>query len=106
MRLERPTLPVKPNRLSRQPLMLMTAATTEGDMFATKLDPSGANLFYSTMIGGTELDEAHAIDVDSIGTAFITGWAGYNFPGTAGAYHSHDNSEDAVVLRLAMSGRW
>jgi hypothetical protein len=76
----------------------------KGDMFAAKLDPSGASLSYSTLIGGTELDEAHAIDVDSIGTAFITGWAGYNFPSTAGAFHSHDNSEDAVVFRLAMSG--
>ncbi len=51
------------------------------DIFITKFSPSGKSLVFSTLLGGSELDEAYAIAIDSNGSAYITGktWS-YDFP--------------------------
>jgi len=43
------------------------------DVFITKIDSTGTRLLYSTYIGGSELDLAHGIAVDTAGNAYITG---------------------------------
>src|SRR5689334_12469185 len=43
------------------------------DAFVTKLGPSGA-LVYSTFLGGTNVDIANAIAVDTSGSAYVTGF--------------------------------
>ncbi len=43
------------------------------DAFITKFDPTGANLVYSTYLGGKLDDTVSAINVDSVGSAYITG---------------------------------
>jgi len=48
-------------------------ATNNGDAFVTKLSPDGKTLVYSTYFGGYEFDEAHAIAIDNLGQAYITG---------------------------------
>ena len=51
-----------------------------GDAFAVKLTPAGA-LTYSTYLGGSGQDEAHAVAVDASGNAYITGQThSTNFP--------------------------
>ena len=43
------------------------------DGFVVKLDPAGAHLVYSTYLGGSGIDEANGIAVDSLGNAYVTG---------------------------------
>ncbi len=45
------------------------------DAFATKLDSAGG-FVYSTFLGGSFVDRANAISVDSLGHAFVAGQAG------------------------------
>ena len=57
-----------------------------GDVFVSKLDPSG-NLLYSTYLGGTGNDQAVAIAVDAAGNIFVTGTTdSADFPVSNGAY--------------------
>jgi uncharacterized protein (TIGR03437 family) len=44
-----------------------------GDAFVAKLDPKGANLLYSTYLGGVAADQGNAIAVDSSGNAYVAG---------------------------------
>ena len=43
------------------------------DAFVTKLDPTGANLVYSTYLGGSSNDVGSGITVNSAGEAFVVG---------------------------------
>ena len=73
--------------------------------FVTKLAPAGNTLAYSTYLGGTSDNEAHAIAVDSSGAAYVTGYtASVDFP-TLGAYQSLlRGSQNAFVTELAAFG--
>ena len=44
------------------------------DAFVTKLVPDGSAVSYSTYIGGSLCEEAADIAVDSLGSAYVTGW--------------------------------
>jgi hypothetical protein len=48
------------------------------DAFVTKLSPDGSALVYSTLLGGGDADEAHAIAVDATGAAYVTGHTSSN----------------------------
>jgi uncharacterized protein (TIGR03437 family) len=62
--------------------------------FVAKFNPvsSGASLFYTTYLGGTDptqlayQDFVSGIAVDAAGDAYVSGNASYDFPVTAGAY--------------------
>jgi hypothetical protein len=43
------------------------------DAFVAKLDPSGARLVYSTYLGGSGIDAASSVAVDSAGNVYLTG---------------------------------
>jgi Beta-propeller repeat len=56
------------------------------DGFVLKVDAAG-KLVYSTILGGTDLDNAQAIAVDGHGDAYVTGQtSSTDFPTTANAY--------------------
>ncbi len=69
-------------------------------------------LVYSTFLGGSGIDEAHGIAVDSAGDAFVTGLTtSTDFPGTAGSAQPQSgtitNSDlpyDAFVTKLDPAG--
>ena len=44
------------------------------DAFVAKLNPAGTDLVYSTYLGGTNVDVAVGIGVDSAGAAYVTGY--------------------------------
>jgi Beta-propeller repeat/HYDIN/CFA65/VesB-like, Ig-like domain/Abnormal spindle-like microcephaly-assoc'd, ASPM-SPD-2-Hydin len=44
-----------------------------GDGFITKLGPAGANILYSSFLGGTAADSVTAVAIDSAGSAYLTG---------------------------------
>ncbi|UCG59071.1 MAG: SBBP repeat-containing protein, partial [Phycisphaerales bacterium] len=72
------------------------------DMAVTKLSPTGA-LVASTLIGGTDRENADGVYVDASGNVFVTGQTqSTDFPITANAYQptSHGASE-ALLIRLS-----
>jgi Beta-propeller repeat len=79
-----------------------------GNLFVTKLDPSGSSLVYSTYIGGSNgAQGGAAIAVDSTGSAYVTGdTTASNFP-TMNAFQSmnaNPGNADVFVTKLAPSG--
>jgi hypothetical protein len=60
------------------------------DAFVAELGPAGNKLVYSTYLGGSEVDGATGIAVDSSGNAYITGFtSSTNFPVTTNAIQNH-----------------
>jgi hypothetical protein len=47
--------------------------TVGGDAFVTELDPTGANLVFSTYLGGENEDEGINVALDPLGNAYVTG---------------------------------
>jgi Big-like domain-containing protein/beta-propeller repeat-containing protein len=81
--------------------------TTPHSAFVTKLNPAGSGLVYSTYLGGgTFLDSAQAIAVDSQGAAYVTGsTASRDFPTTVGAFEtSPQGNVDAFVTKFNPAG--
>jgi aldose sugar dehydrogenase len=79
------------------------------DIFVTKIDATGANLVYSTYIGGSGMDRGNAIAVDLNGNAYVVGRvdsSSLDFPTTPGSlaptYRGGDF--DAVVFKLNGQG--
>jgi len=84
-------------------------STQSGNAFVAKFNPAGSQLLYSTYLGGSGIvnvapindsdpvgwgDSGSAIAVDSIGDAYVTGYAvSGDFPVTIGAYMTQDPSE-------------
>ena len=78
----------------------------EGDAFVAKLTPSGAGLVFSTYLGGSQVDMANAIAIDSSDNVFVTGTTlSVDFPATAGAFQTVNNGGyDAFVTELNSQG--
>ena len=81
------------------------------DAFITKLNAEGTAVVYSTYLGGPGDDVGWGIAVDSDGNAYVTGYAGYNFPTTPGAYQPvmagggiGQGVTDAFVTKLNAAG--
>jgi hypothetical protein len=75
-----------------------------GDAFVTKLSPGGSTLFYSTYLGGNNLDYGRGIAVDSYGSVYVTGFtSSENFPTHNACQNSLAGSRNAFVARLCYS---
>ncbi len=76
-----------------------------GDIFVTKLAPGGDILLYSTYLGGSSDDSGIDIEVDSNGSAYVTGSTqSTNFP-TKNPYQGTPNGDnDVFVTKLAPGG--
>ena len=75
------------------------------DAFVAKLNPAGSALVYSTYLGGSSLDYGWGIAVDSLGSAYITGYtASTNFPTRNPIQGSNAGSQDAFVTKLNPAG--
>jgi len=60
-----------------------------GDAFVVQLNPAGSTFVHSTFLGGSDLDYANAIAVDSAGSAYVIGQTGSSdFPTTPGAFQA------------------
>jgi len=78
------------------------------DAFVTKLNAAGNALVYSTYLGGTNIDLANSIAVDSSGSAYVTGYTySADFP-TLNPLPAPNNalqgSIDAFVTKLNAAG--
>jgi hypothetical protein len=79
--------------------------STNFDAFVTKFSPDGGSLVYSTYLGGSAVDEAFAVAVDSSGSAYVVGETfSSDFP-IANAFKSTlTGSEDGFVTKLSPDG--
>lgn len=76
------------------------------DAFVAKLSADGSRLIYSTYFGGTRVDNARGIAVDSYGGAYITGYTvSPDFPLVNPIKKENRANIDAFVARLSPSGR-
>jgi hypothetical protein len=75
------------------------------DAFVMKLSSSGAQLIYSTYLGGGGAERAFRIAVDSSGGAYVVGdtFSG-NFPTANALQRSPGGSADAFVTKLSPTG--
>ncbi|MEE8574048.1 MAG: SBBP repeat-containing protein, partial [Thermodesulfobacteriota bacterium] len=78
----------------------------EWDVYVTMLDPAGANLVYSTFIGGNLSENAFDIAVDSHFDTYITGTTfSTNYPVIAGIFPTHSGGGiDAFVTKIDSTG--
>ncbi|MGC9516166.1 MAG: SBBP repeat-containing protein [Methanomicrobiales archaeon] len=86
------------------------AGTTDTDSIISKIAPNGlgnSDLLYSTYIGGTNADRAHAITLDNIGNVYITGYTySASHPITSGAYQTtHAGYTDGFLSKLALNSQ-
>ena len=83
-----------------------TTSSGGGDIFVTKLDPTGSGLVYSTYLGGSGFDAGLGIAVDAAGNAYVTGGTfSTDFPTTLGAFQTTSSGgNDAFVTKLNPTG--
>ncbi|MDI9617653.1 SBBP repeat-containing protein [Methanothermobacter sp.] len=83
-----------------------TGSTPNYDGFVMKINPAGG-LIYSSYIGGTGLDAAWFITVDSDGCAYVTGQTNsMDFPVTEDAYQkANAGSDDVFIIKIDPSGK-
>ena len=79
------------------------------DIFVTKVDAAGANILYSTYVGGSGLDRADGIAIDPSGNAYVVGRVdstSTNFPTTPGSFAPtyRGGDFDGVVFKLNPQG--
>ncbi|MEP6717383.1 MAG: SBBP repeat-containing protein, partial [Terriglobia bacterium] len=76
------------------------------DAFVAKLNPAGSGLLFSTYLGGTGVDSATSIALDSNGAVIIGGdTTSTNLPATASAFQKKiAGSQDAFIAKLAVAG--
>jgi Beta-propeller repeat len=78
------------------------------DAFVVKINPAGNGIVYSTFLGGTGMDVAYGIAVDSPGNAYVTGsTASDGFPGVKGSSLQFSNAggySDAFLAKIDAAG--
>ncbi len=75
------------------------------DAFATKYNPSGTALMYSTYIGGSSIDQATGIAIDFVGNAYVTGYTGsVDFPNIRAVQTTNHGGYDAFLTKLNTGG--
>jgi chitodextrinase len=73
--------------------------------FVSEIKADGSALLYSTFLGGSGTDDAHAIAVDSAGEAYVTGSTNSsNFPVVNAAQANLAGATDVFVTKLNASG--
>src|SRR5205814_71975 len=74
--------------------------------FVTKINAAGNTIAYSTLLGGTSVELATGIAIDSSGNAYVTGASNSaNFPVTSGVIQSANaGRSDAFVTKVNASG--
>ena len=80
------------------------------DALVAKLDAAGANLIYSTFLGGADVDVGESVAINSLGQAHVSGFTdSSDFPTTPGAFDTTFNGgfftgQDLWVAKLDAGG--
>ena len=87
------------------PLQGALPGGTGQHVFVSKLDDTGSKLVYSTYLGGSGIDTARAIAVDSSGVAHVTGYTtSSNFPMANPIQNTYAGNTDAFLVKLNPMG--
>ncbi|WP_160397284.1 DUF7948 domain-containing protein [Paenibacillus sp. MMS18-CY102] len=88
------------------PGAFQTVRKGTGDVFVTKLNPTGSALIYSTYLGGSLTEYGYGISIDTAGNAYVAGYTrSSDFPTTPGAYQpTFGGTNDAFVTKLNPTG--
>jgi hypothetical protein len=73
------------------------------DSFVLKLNATGNQLLYSTLIGGSSSDDASGIAIDATGNAYITGSTESDYPTTPNAFRTTGGG-DAFITKFNATG--
>jgi hypothetical protein len=85
--------------------VLQGALAGPQDAFVTKVNAAGGGWVYSTFLGGPVNEAGHAIAVDAVGRAFVTGWtSSILFPTVGAAQGVFGGIMDAFVSELDPAG--
>ena len=72
------------------------------DAFIRIYNPAGTALFFSTLIGGTGIDAANGVALDSVGNVYVAGQTGsLDYPLVNAIPRTHSNGLDAFGLKIA-----
>jgi hypothetical protein len=75
------------------------------DVFVAKLNATGSAIIYSTYLGGSALDAATGLAIDSSGNVYIGGsTASTNFPMASAIDSSESGTSDAFITKLNAAG--
>ncbi len=75
------------------------------DVFVTKINPTGTAIVYSTYLGGTNLDQANAIAVDTLGNAYVTGFtSSADFPTASPINAATAGGNDIFLTKIDPTG--
>lgn len=78
----------------------------QGDAFVAKLNAAGSGLMFSTYLGGSGVDAAGALALDSAGNVYLCGQTGStNFPVLSAYQSSRKGNKDAFVAKFNLSGQ-
>jgi uncharacterized protein (TIGR03437 family) len=85
---------------------LQTRFGGDADGFITKITPDGSKILYSSTIGGSMHDIAHAVAVDPDGNAYVAGEGQIGIPSTAGSFGKDcaNTGVHAFLIKIAPSG--
>jgi hypothetical protein len=82
-----------------------THAGSYGDVFVTKISPSGNSLVYSTFLGSTGEDRGYNLAIDDSLCAYVTGRTYSSlFPTRCAIDATYDGNGDAFVTKVAETG--
>ncbi len=84
---------------------IQTSLSGPNDAFVTKFNSTGSAFVYSTYLGGSGIDAANGVAVDSSGNAYVTGYTtSANFPTLSPLQAANGGGEDAFVTKLSTTG--
>ncbi|MEM7249672.1 MAG: hypothetical protein AAF533_30485 [Acidobacteriota bacterium] len=91
--------------LGQDPLSPSIYLSTTGDAYVARLDATDGSLAYSTFLGGSELDRAHAVTEAPDGGLIVVGttWS-LDFPVVDAHQAELAGDSDAFVARIAPDG--
>ncbi len=91
---------------SNFPIMNAINSTRNGleDCFILKMNADGGSLAYSTFIGGADIDQGEAIEVDTSGNVYVAGTTRSNDFPTTNTSHIGGGNSDCFIVKLNPSG--
>ncbi len=76
------------------------------DLFVTKLDSRGSTVLFSTYIGGSGIDEARGMTIDTLGNVYVVGsTTSTNFPTVSPRQAALAGESDGFLLRISTHRR-
>lgn len=98
-------LPGRPTVIGNEIVSPFAASTLAWQSVAPTAQLGASDLFYSTFLGGSDMDAGSAIALDASNAMYVTGQTrSSDFPATPGAFDTTYSAKDAFVAKLQPGG--